>query len=946
MILILLLLWVLTRANGGSLEDRGREAPQVSVPTLTNNVVDENLPAGTVVGDLATEGFNPVFTIAGVIPAVPPAFEILGNQLITQRVLNAEAVATYNIVIVATSGFPFRESASNTFEITVQNQPEPPTGLLLSSVAVAEGTPAGTVVSTISAIGGTPEVPPTFALIDGAGGEDNAKFSVQGNQLVILEAPNFERQPQYRLLMQAVSDGASPPQPINFNVTNVAEPPTNITLSSNKVAENQPESTLVGEFAVEGGASVAITYSLSGADAASFAVNRNRLLTRAPLNFEARVNYALTVTATGDGAVSQDFAIEVTDVPEPPTDLALGNNEINEGEPVGTVVGKLMASGGAPATAFALVDGRGSRDNESFTIEGDLLRTQEIFDFEQKAEYAIRVRATGDGALEKRLTVVVVDQADPPNDIALSASTVAENQPAGTPIGRLSASGGSGPYEFSLPQGEGNNGRFSLQGDELVTDRVLDFEKSATRTAVVRVRNGDGRFDKSFTIDVTNVSEPPTDITLSNATVAENQEAGTTVGTLSATGGDGPVTFRLADGGDNDFFTIEGSQLKTARPLNFENKRTFNVQVQAQGDGNFSKTFAITVTNVPEPPTAITLSPNTVSENQPAGTLIGNLSAVGGVGSITFTLVGEGNGFRVEGRQLLTNTTFNYEERGSYAVRIRASGDGAFSEVLTVRIEDIDEPPVLRGVESTFLEYAEGDDAKLIANNITISDPDSEVLTQGVVSFAAGTYVPGEDELILGQNGVPFEWNANQGRLVVKGPLPLNQMRRALGSIRYRNLKDINPTSSTRRVIFQVSDNTGNSNQQERFIRVSNSNVPPVLSTVNLSTGEDQPITISRDSFADAYGGDEDGDGFPGTIFITALPGQGTLSFGNRLITDDDIARPGFEVNFQQDLVYTPQIDFSGTDRFLWTVIDNQGRGRYCRRSQRQYSAGQRCAPD
>ena len=57
-------------------------------------------------------------------------------------------------------------------------------------------------------------------------------------------------------------------------------------------------------------------------------------------------------------------------------------------------------------------------------------------------------------------------------------------------------------------------------------------------------------FDKDFTVTVTDIPEnnAPTDITLSNATIAENQTASTLVGTISGTDPDpgNTLTFSLA----------------------------------------------------------------------------------------------------------------------------------------------------------------------------------------------------------------------------------------------------------------------------------------------------------------------------------------------------------------------------------------------------------------
>ena len=64
-----------------------------------------------------------------------------------------------------------------------------------------------------------------------------------------------------------------------------------------------------------------LTYTLGGADSASFAINRatGQLMTRAALDHETKPSYTVTVTATdGDGATDTiTVTITVTDVDEP-----------------------------------------------------------------------------------------------------------------------------------------------------------------------------------------------------------------------------------------------------------------------------------------------------------------------------------------------------------------------------------------------------------------------------------------------------------------------------------------------------------------------------------------------------------------------------------------------------------------------------------------------------
>src|SRR5262249_6419846 len=79
--------------------------------------------------------------------------------------------------------------------------------------------------------------------------------------------------------------------------------------------------------------------------------------------------------------------------------------------------------------------------------------------------------------------------------------------------------------------------------------------------------------------------QTPTGIALCAASVAENQPAGTAVGTLSATDPDAgdTLTFSLVAGAgstDNGSFQISGKLLQTAAVFDFETKSAYSIRVR------------------------------------------------------------------------------------------------------------------------------------------------------------------------------------------------------------------------------------------------------------------------------------------------------------------------------------------------------------------------------
>ena len=101
-------------------------------------------------------------------------------------------------------------------------------------------------------------------------------------------------------------------------------------------------------------------------------------------------------------------------------------------------------------------------------------------------------------------------------------------------------------------------------------------------------------------------------------------------------------------------------------------------------------------------PTDLTLTGNEVFENDPAGTWVGYLDTADPDAGDTFTYAlvpGPGSQdnacFELSGADLLTTTSFNYEVRNSYSIRVQTTDSGGLStsSVFTVSVLDLDEPP-------------------------------------------------------------------------------------------------------------------------------------------------------------------------------------------------------------------------------------------------------------
>ncbi len=295
---------------------------------------------------------------------------------------------------------------------------------------------------------------------------------------------------------------------------------------------------------------------------------------------------------------------------------------------------------------------------------------------------------------------------NPPTNIALSGSgPIAENGAAGIVIGSFTTTDpdSGDTHTFSFPNALGSNTLFTIVGNELRTAGPFDFESDVPLTILVRTTDQGGLFfEKSFVISSSNVNETPTNVGVSATTVAENSAVGTVVGTLSFSDPDagGSHSFSLASGdGDsgNGLFTITGNQLKVATNLNFEIDPTVSIRLRTtdQGGLSFDRIVIVTVTDVAEPPSDITLSANTIVENSAIGTVIGMLTGTDPEDGtdVTLTLVsgvGSTNNaeFTIVENELRSTAIFDFETQPTRSIRVRATDSGSlfFDKVLTISV--------------------------------------------------------------------------------------------------------------------------------------------------------------------------------------------------------------------------------------------------------------------
>ena len=521
----------------------------------------------------------------------------------------------------------------------------------------------------------------------------------------------------------------------NCPPTNNAPVFTEDTSTTRSVAENTTSGTHIGTVvsATDADTDDTLTYSLGGTDAATFEIDatNGQLKTKAPLNYETKSTYTVTVSVSdgNDGSDSITVTINVTNVNEAPV--------FNDGSSTTRSVAENTASDTNIGTAIAATDvdsgntltyTLGGTDADSFNIvsTSGQLQTSAALNYETKTSYSVTVSVSdgngGSDSITVTINVTDVNEAPVFTDGDSTTRSVAENTAAGANIGTAIAAtdvDSGNTLTYSLGGTDADSFSIVSTSGQLQTSAALDYEKKKSYSVTVTVSDGNEGTDSiDVTINVTDVNEDDTnnapvftDGDSTTRSVAENTASGQNIGTaVAATDTDTSDTLTYSLGGtDAASFSIVSTsgQLQTSASLDYETKNAYSVTVSvADGNGGTdSIDVTISVTDVDEagndPPTFTdgTSTTRSITENTASGSNIGTAVAATDSDSddtLTYTLGGtDADSFSIVSTsgQLQTSAALDYEKKKSYSVTVSVSdgNGGSDSITVTINVTDVNE---------------------------------------------------------------------------------------------------------------------------------------------------------------------------------------------------------------------------------------------------------------
>jgi len=732
-----------------------------------------------------------------------------------------------------------------------------PTNINLDNAALDENNATPTTVGSFTTAPGVAESF-KYTLVPGDGGDDNALFSITGQDLKANTTFDFETKSSYSIRVRTSDFGGRFSFEKSFTITvnnlNDSSPVFNAGTDAFSVAEG---SLAVGTVSAADpdGPAPALTYSISGgADEARFNINTSTgaLVFLAAPDFESPTDvggnneYEVQVSASDgvNAAATQNVAVSIQDVNEPPS-IALANALTTLAEDASTApaikVADIIVTDDALGTESFILSGD---DAALFEIVGNemFLKAGIALDYETNASLDVTVQV--DDALlgstfedSKALSIPVTDVNEPPSvALANTLTRLAEDASTATPIkvaDILLTDDALGAEAFSLSGDDA--ALFEIVGSELFlrAGTVLDAETNASLDATVEVDDdalGSSFEDSvSLAISITNVNEKP-----------------------AITFPGGPQSFtenrppkRLAGGAlvdDSDSPEFDGGTLIITIVSGLDANDRLGVLQVGSGPGQIGLVG---------------------SDVQYEGSSIGTIDAVhNGTGGNSLEIDLNGGASVAAVQALVRAITFQtVGDNPSTTPRsidfMVSDGDGATSDAATkqVNVSAVNDRPSMPFGGSR--PYTEGGRAVQLVANAPVSDVDDANFMGGRLAVTITTGAENADQLsILERGGITVDSNTNDvlfnGDVIgaFSGGINLDPLvvsfttadaapaavKALIESIGYRNDSQ-NPTPGPHVVQFVLNDGTDDSIPRTRTVNVIAVNDPPRIARAGGTIG-------------------------------------------------------------------------------------------------------------
>lgn len=595
----------------------------------------------------------------------------------------------------------------------------PPT---LSSSVVYENASIGTVIGIMNSSDVDSGQEISYSLLTNAGD----RFRLVRNELRLHSELNYEQTNSFIVTVEAKDSGS--PRLASVSVLNIAvidcnDPPTKLIFTGNPIPEfgehtpgGTQNGTVIGNFStVDEDIWQSHVYEIISPSGLFFINGSSLVVAWADeLDYESRDLVTLKVSSTDPlgESVTSSIQIRLLDVNENPSGILLSADSFLEHASLGTVVGSLSARDPDlhDNHTFELL----TNPNSVFSVEGKNLKIAVDVDFETATinPLSVLLKTTDSAGLsfQQTFNITVLDKNEPPTNILFhprkpcvtsAGICVEENSKIGYRVGDITAIDSDIGDTVTCDVVSGNV--FKIENDALLVNGDINFEaldSSHLISVEIRCRDKGGlAIEKSYNISVLDANDAPSSVSLSHHIVSSNASVGSLVGSFIVVDEDqsDSHTCYLLD--PDSLFQVSGIQLFVKKPLTnaTSSRQPIHVFCSDHQHISFPTTLFIEVRNNQlSKQINISLDSTDVRENEPAGTVVGRVTAkvLNSSDSLVFQLDDDANGTfglvsgaSVNFRDLVTTRPLDYEMESGYDVIIRVYGNGGATNFRVFRIQ-------------------------------------------------------------------------------------------------------------------------------------------------------------------------------------------------------------------------------------------------------------------
>lgn len=627
----------------------------------------------------------------------------------------------------------------------------------------------------------------------------------------------------------------TPTGPIWFNITDDTTPEDQLEVSA-----SSDDQTLVPDENI----------TLGGADADRFvdiepAANQHGLTT-----------ITITVVDPVDGPSQTSFALEVTAVNDTPTISSIPNQETIQNQPTGEIeftVGDVETDA-ADLTVTAVSNEQDLVPNSNIELGGSgVNRTINVTPAEgQTGTAQITVSASDGGETGTELFTLTVNANQAPTISPIPDQEIDED--ASTGIIGFTVDDAETPADELVVTAVSSNTtlvpKANIELGGTGTDRTVSVtpmpDKNGTANITLTVSDGGKTDAETFEVLVNAVNDPPTISEIPDQVTQENVTTDDIPFTVDdIDDNDPPASLQTVASSSNttlvpnENISIAGTGAErtlTITPAEGESGFTTIEVVVSDGEDVAIEAFQLEVEPVDDPPTISEIPDQETDEDTPTGPIPFTVDdgdtpleelLVSAVSSNPEVVTN--NGLTISGsgaeRTLVAEPLPGASGTTTITVRVD-DGTTVVSEEFELLVRAVNDAPTLdlngpaAGTDTSAIYSTAGQPVLLAGTDTAITDEDNEELVSATATIT-NLLNGGSEKLVATTTGTNIVASYAGGVLSLSGVDTLENYEQVLRSITYHNTAQP-PDTSSRTIVFTVSDGTDSSNSARSVVELIN----------------------------------------------------------------------------------------------------------------------------